>query len=239
VRDELAGDRVKCPVCGEIRIVPLDSMGVLIDDEQAAELDEPISRPIGLPKKRQRGDKTPLKSKREIDRGGNTQESLRQDEEQFSGPKHKSDQASDDRAITRLDDDNENSIIGRPVDTVFRILVPSMFGHTVLRIDGTRLIEETQRAGSFRHSEFNLEHVTGAEIRVARNRGLLMCGLMTLPIGIGLIPLIAFFLVRYRLLIVYFSSANTLTVSVHTLEEEAYAFLDLLLDNRRNDTPTT
>jgi hypothetical protein len=204
VRDELAGDRVKCPVCGEIRNVPLESTAVDIDDIADA--------------------KTSAKSAK--------QRQKRHDDDA---------QTIDDvrgvRTASPIPPPEGHSILGRPVNTMFRMEIPSMLGHSVLRVDGVKLIEETQQAGSFRHSEFHLNDVTGADIRVTRNRGLLMCGLMTLPIGIGLIPLVAFFLVRYRFMTVYLSSTNKLTISIQSLEEEAYAFLDLLLNNAQRDAP--
>lgn len=244
VRDELAGERVKCPVCGEIRSVPLDSLAVFVDDDDdsavaSAPAESPATRTPKRSHEPQRADKKAAKSIRpgdvtveDTDNAKQKTDRRRADKSLDTKPTLDAKPKANRSATTRVEVPSGQSIIGKPVDTIFRILVPSMFGHTLLRIGETKLVEETQRAGSFRHSEFHLDEVTGAEIRVTRNRGLLMCGLMTLPIGIGLVPLIAYLFDRYRLLVIYFRSSNTLTVSIQSLEEEAYAFVESLLLRR-------
>lgn len=233
VRDDLAGERVKCPVCGEIRNVPLDSMSVFVDDAEEEEEEAPVPEPkrslLSRAKRKKKNDtnreepQPTQSSKHEEQSIASTRGSSATSAASTSG-------AAKSKNAAVETSSSEPSISGRPVDVVFRLLVPSMFGRTVLRISGSRLIEETQRAGAFRHSEFRLDQVTGAEIQVTRNRALLISGLMTLPFGIGLIPLVAYLFVRYRLLFVYISSSNVIAVSIHALEEEAYAFVDTLLN---------
>lgn len=233
MRDDLAGERVKCPVCGEIRNVPLDSMSVFVDDAEEEEEEAPVPEPkrslLSRAKRKKKNDtnreepQPTQSSKHEEQSIASTRGSSATSAASTSG-------AAKSKNAAVETSSSEPSISGRPVDVVFRLLVPSMFGRTVLRISGSRLIEETQRAGAFRHSEFRLDQVTGAEIQVTRNRALLISGLMTLPFGIGLIPLVAYLFVRYRLLFVYISSSNVIAVSIHALEEEAYAFVDTLLN---------
>ena len=239
VRDDLVGERVKCPVCGEIRNVPLDSMSVFVDDAEEEEEEEaPVPEPkrslLSRAKRKKKNDTNreepqPTQSSQHEEQSvASTRGSSATSAASTSGAA-KSKNAAVETSGSETSS-SEPSISGRPVDVVFRLLVPSMFGRTVLRISGSRLIEETQRAGAFRHSEFRLDQVTGAEIQVTRNRALLISGLMTLPFGIGLIPLVAYLFVRYRLLFVYISSSNVIAVSIHALEEEAYAFVDTLLN---------
>lgn len=175
VREELAGRRVKCPVCAEILTVP-DGNDDGYFDETADDDDRPEPQ-------------APQRSKSTSGR---------------------------------------MSISGKPANANLGTVVPASFGKTTLTLEDDRLIEDTRRPLATRHSEMRLIQVESVEIRSSPNPTLLVLGLLTIPIIIGIAVLIAWFFVRVRFLAVH-SGSDVMVVCIKGPDTQFHDFMDAVL----------
>lgn len=107
-------------------------------------------------------------------------------------------------------------------------IVPSMFGETTLEITGGRLIEDTRGVVSHRHAELLLREVDSAELVIKPNPAVLAAGLATLLLGIGLLILPFYFIMRYKFLIIH-SGNNATVVGIIGQEDLFREFMDTVL----------
>jgi hypothetical protein len=119
-------------------------------------------------------------------------------------------------------------VTGKRAVVSFGQVVPSMFGQTTLELDDGRLIETTHGPLSRRHAELLLTEVDSAEIRVQPNPALLAAAIATLFIAIGFVILIAYFVIRYKYLIIH-SGNNSMVVAIAKNEDAFHDFMDAVL----------
>lgn len=138
---------------------------------------------------------------------------------------------------------DELSVSGKAASSSFgHVLVPSMFGTTSLTLRGDRLVDDTKKIVASHHTEILLNRLDSAEIVVGGNNAFLAIGVMSLMIGLPLIPVLVgipiamlglvffalYFFMKNRFLVIR-SGSNAAVLVIKGPDEEFQEFLDAVL----------
>lgn len=202
VQEQLAGKKVKCPVCGEILNVPLlDAVGtqdeINVEDVVFQEI-SPSPKPIKVP--------PPV-----IDATGPTVALPPQPSEIPAQP--------------------ASSMCVGGCGTLWsnQWLVRHFFGKTRITLTDDRVIEHTKRVFFERHCELLVSEIDSAEIRTTGDIRWLLFGILTIGIyGLGLLLILLYFLLKKRHLIIRSQNASIVLV-IDSVSDDVLEFLHAVL----------
>ena len=203
VQDNLAGRRVKCPVCGEIlEVAPATAQEeeiVFTEISSSPRPVQPATPPVAP------APETPPPEPKLTE--------SQSPESQSPEPKLQS---------LSIGGKTGSMILGN-------LLLPSVSGRALLTFANGRVIEDSRKLVGRRHAELFVSNIDSGEIVSAGNPVLLILGLMLLGVyGVGLILLLVFLLKKNRYLVIR-SPSNAVVVALIGEEGRYSEFLEAVL----------